>query len=142
MKVGFKMVLKHNNNKKNEVIGLGVDILEVKRIQDIIDKYGDKFLTRIFTPKEISYCNNKKRRVESFAARFSAKEAFIKAIASSYNIEYQEIEIINKENKKPKVKLYGKALKAAEEKNVSEILISLSHEKNYATANIIIKGGI
>ncbi|HKL12222.1 MAG TPA: holo-ACP synthase [Halanaerobiales bacterium] len=135
----------NNHNKettKNEVIGLGVDILEVKRIKDLIDKQGDKFLTRIFTPKEINYCQSKKRALESFAVRFSAKEAFIKAIESDYNIAYKSIEIDKKENKKPKVNLSGKALLAAEEKNVTDILISLSHEKNYVTANIILKGRI
>jgi holo-[acyl-carrier protein] synthase len=131
---------KNNKQQINEVIGLGVDILEVKRVKELIDKRGRKFLNRIFTPKEIKYCQNKKRSVESFAVRFSAKEAFIKAIESNYNISYKEIEIAKKENKKPKVVLTGKAKKAAEEKNVSEVLVSLSHEQDYVTANIILKG--
>src|SRR6056297_3286531 len=109
-----------NYNDKNEVIGLGVDILEVSRIKNLIDKYQDKFLTRIFTSKEINYCNNKKRKFESFAVRFSAKEAFMKAIKNNYNIAYKEIEIIKRKNNKPKVTLYKKALKATKEKNVNE----------------------
>ncbi len=135
----------HNNNKQSdkiEVIGLGTDIIEVKRIKAVIDKRGDKFLNRIYTQNEIDYCQQKKRSVESFAARFSAKEAFVKAIESDYTIPYKEIEILKKESKKPKVSLSGNAKLAAEEKNVTEILVSLSHQKKYATANIILKGRV
>jgi holo-[acyl-carrier protein] synthase len=140
-----------NNKKRNinlnqkvdscqEVIGLGVDILEVKRIKQIFNKRKEAFLKRIYTQEEIKYCENKKRSIESFAVRFSAKEAFIKAIESDYNITYKEIEVVKKESKKPAIILSGQALKAAKEKNVTEILVSLSHEKNYVIANIILKG--
>jgi len=135
-----------NSQQKNktcqEVIGLGVDILEVKRIKKIFNKRKDAFIKRIYTQEEIKYCENKKRSIESFAVRFSAKEAFIKAIESDYNITYKEIEVAKKESKKPTIILSGKALQAAEEKNVTEILVSLSHEKNYVIANIILKGRI
>jgi holo-[acyl-carrier protein] synthase len=134
-----------NNNKqpdKIEVIGLGTDIIEVERIKAVIDKRGNKFLNRIYTQNEIDYCQQKKRSVESYAARFSAKEAFVKAIESDYTIPYKEIEILKKESHKPKVSLSGNAQLAAEEKNVTEILVSLSHQKSYATANIILKGRV
>lgn len=142
-----------NNKKRNlnshqkaktyqEVIGLGVDILEVKRIKKIFNKRKSSFVKRIYTEEEINYCENKKRSIESFAVRFSAKEAFIKAIESDYSITYKEIEVVKKESKKPAIILSGKALKAAEEKNVTEILVSLSHEKNYVIANIILKGRV
>jgi len=135
-----------NSQQKNktcqQVIGLGVDILEVKRIKKIFNKRKDAFIKRIYTQEEIKYCENKKRSIESFAVRFSAKEAFIKAIESDYNITYKEIEVAKKESKKPTIILSGKALQAAEEKNVTEILVSLSHEKNYVIANIILKGRI
>ncbi len=125
-----------------EVIGLGVDILEVKRIKQIFNKRKKAFLKRIYTQEEIKYCANKKRSIESFAVRFSAKEAFIKAIESEYNITYKEIEVVKKESKKPAIILSGQALKAAKEKNVTEILVSLSHQKNYVIANIILKGRV
>jgi len=125
-----------------EVIGLGVDILEVKRIKQIFNKRKKAFLKRIYTQEEIKYCENKKRSIESFAVRFSAKEAFIKAIESEYNITYKEIEVVKKESKKPAIILSGQALKAAKEKNVTEILVSLSHQKNYVIANIILKGRV
>lgn len=131
-----------DNNHHSEVIGVGIDILEVKRIKEIISKKGESFLKRIFTDSEINYCRSKKRSFESFAVRYSAKEAFIKAVESNFNIAYKEIEVQKKENKKPMVRLYGKAKIAAEEKNVTDILVSLSHEKNYVVANIILKGRI
>ena len=131
-----------NINHDIEVIGIGIDILEVDRIEKIINEKGEKFLNRIFTDTEIKYCKSKKRSFESFAVRFSAKEAFIKAIESEHNIAYKEIEIKNKKNKKPIVELHGKAKKIADEKNITEILISLSHEKHYVVANITLKGRI
>lgn len=129
-------------NSQNEVIGIGIDILEVDRIEKIINKKGESFLNRIFTDTEIKYCKSKKRSFESFAVRFSAKEAFIKAIESDQNIAYKDIEVKNKKNKKPFIKLYGKAKEVAKEKNINEILISLSHERHYVVANIILKGRI
>jgi holo-[acyl-carrier protein] synthase len=129
-------------NPQNEVIGIGIDILEVDRIEKIINKKGESFLNRIFTDTEIKYCKSKKRSFESFAVRFSAKEAFIKAIESDQNIAYKDIEVKNKKNKKPFIKLYGKAKEVAKEKNINEILISLSHERHYVVANIILKGRI
>ncbi|MBS3810875.1 MAG: holo-ACP synthase [Halanaerobiales bacterium] len=128
------------NNKTEQVIGLGIDILEVARIENIIKKGDNNFINRVFTPGEIEYCESKKDFAESFAVRFSAKEAFIKAVESDYNIPYRDIEVIKKESKKPAIVLSGLAQKAAEEKKVSEIMLSLSHEKNYVVANIILKG--
>ncbi|MFO7814690.1 MAG: holo-ACP synthase [Halanaerobiales bacterium] len=144
MTSNYKSNENFNNPRKfcREVIGLGVDILEVKRIKEIFKKRRAAFLKRIYTQKEIDYCENKKRSIESFAVRYSAKEAFLKAIEGEYNIPYNEIEITNEESKKPKVVLSGSALKAAEKRGVTDILVSLSHEKNYVIANIILKGRV
>src|SRR6056297_702066 len=103
------------NKKENfcqELIGLGVDILEVERIKQIFNKRKEAFLKRIYTQREIKYCESKKRSIESFAVRFSAKEAFIKAIESENNITYKEIEVVKKDSKKPAIILSGQALKA------------------------------
>jgi holo-[acyl-carrier protein] synthase len=75
-----------DNNHHNEVIGIGIDILEVKRIKEIINKKDEIFLKRIFTESEINYCRSKKRLFESFAVRYSAKEAFIKAVVATSEI--------------------------------------------------------
>lgn len=128
------------NNKKESIIGMGIDILEVKRLEEIFKNKKEKFIKKIYTDNEINYCENKKKYLESYAVRFSAKEAFIKAIDSKINIAYKDIEIISKSSNKPQVILYRSALKAAQEKKVTNILISLSHEKNYVVSNIILKG--
>ncbi|MCF8008363.1 MAG: holo-ACP synthase [Halanaerobiales bacterium] len=127
-------------DKIEGIIGIGIDILEVKRLKKIFNDKKEKFIKRIYTNNEINYCENKKKYLQSYAVRFSAKEAFIKAIDSKSNIAYKDIEIINKSSNKPKVILYRSALKAAQEKKVINILISLSHEKNYVISNIILKG--
>lgn len=112
----------------------GTDIVEVKRIQDDIEKHGDKFLKRIFTENEIKYCEEKKsQKYQSYAARFAAKEAVYKAISKFINKEYswKDFEVINDESGKPYVKL---GIKIDELESIS---ITLSHCKEYAVANVI-----
>lgn len=112
----------------------GTDIVEIERIEDNIKKHGEKFLNKIYTPKEIEYCENKKaNKYESYAARFAAKEAVFKALDldSREKISWKEIEIINKNNGKPEIKLSKKI------DNLDYIEISLSHSKLYAVAYAI-----
>ena len=116
-------------------ITTGIDIIEVNRIEESIEKFGDKFLKEIFTDKEIKYCNSKKNKYQHYAARFAAKEAVFKAISklldNKYKIEWTEIEIIHGKNQKPIVNL----LKTI--KQIEQIDVSLSHIKEYATASCI-----
>ncbi len=116
-------------------IKCGVDIIEVKRIQESIESLGDKILNRIYTQKEIEYCSSKKNvQYQHFAARFAAKEAIFKAISelvnNKYNIPWKNIEIINNENGKPEVNFIGVDLP-----DILSIDVSLSHLKEYAVAN-------
>jgi len=100
--------------------GIGVDIVSIKRIEEMIEKYGERFLNRIFTKREINYALRNKNSIENFAGRFAAKEAVIKA--TKRNLSMKEIEILNGKNGEPFVA--GK----------ENILISISHEKKYAVA--------
>ena len=100
---------------------------------------GDKFLNRVFTPKEIEYCNSKKnQKYQHFAARFAAKEAIFKAVSiylnDKYSISWKDVEIINDKQGRPQVKMLMKI------KQVEQIDISLSHCKEYATANVVVTG--
>lgn len=118
-------------------IKCGTDIIEVSRIQENIEKYGDSFLNKIYTKKEIEYCNSKNvTKYQSFAARFAGKEAVFKAISEllkdKYHIAWQEIEILNDDNGKPYVVLNNKIGKDI------DIDISLSHIEEYAIANCIV----
>lgn len=119
-------------------ITCGTDIIEVKRIKDAINKKGDKFLNKIYTPFEIEYCNSKNSmKYQHFAARFAAKEAIFKAISekmkSKYEITWTDVEIKNDEEGKPKVVFLK------ENYNINQIDISISHVKEYAIAMCIVE---
>ena len=119
-------------------IKCGIDIIEVKRIEDAIQKHGDKFLNKLFTQKEIEYCNSKKEmKYQHFAVRYAAKEAIFKAVSEQFENKYAviwtDIEVLNDENGRPYVKFYNEKLKDI---NVD---ISLSHIRDYAIANCVMK---
>jgi len=114
---------------------VGTDIVEISRIKENIEKYGNTFLKKIYTEKEIAYCEAKKlNKYESYAGRFAAKEAIYKAINTEINktIEWKDIEIINRPNGKPIVNLN------IESTNIDNIDISISHSKQDAIAFAIV----
>lgn len=120
------------------VIGIGIDIIEIDRIKDSLDKFGEKFLSKIYTKKEIDYCNSKSNKYQHFAARFAAKEAVYKALTTGWEkgSNWQSIEITNESNGMPVVKLNGKlASFLSDGKNLK---ISLSHSRDYVTCVAII----
>jgi holo-[acyl-carrier protein] synthase len=118
-------------------IKCGIDIIEISRIKESIEDMGEKFIQRVYTQKEIEYCESKKNaKYQHYAARFAAKEAFFKAISEcfpKYEITWQDIEITNDINGRPKVELLKNAIP-----NIESIDISLSHCKEYAVANVTI----
>ena len=120
------------------VIGLGIDIIEIDRIKDSIDKFGDRFLKKIYTQNEINYCNSKSNKYQHFAARFAAKEAVYKALASGWEkaSTWQSIEINNEPNGMPVVKLNGKLSSFLSDEN--NLKISLSHSRDYVACVAII----
>ena len=118
-------------------ISCGTDIIEIKRIKESIEELGDKFLNRVYTDKEIKYCESKKsQKYQHYAARFAAKEAVFKAISgrlkNKYAIGWKNIEVINDENGRPYIYFLD-----TEIKEIEEIDISISHCKAYATANVV-----
>lgn len=115
----------------------GIDIIEVERIKDNIEGFGESFLNRIYTKKEIEYCERKGvNKYQSYAARFAAKEAVLKAISpllgSKYDIKWNDIEILNDESGRPYVNLLINTEK------IIKIDISLSHIKDIAVASVIV----
>ena len=115
----------------------GTDIIEIDRVKKSIEKLGAKFLNKVFTEKEIEYCENKKmQKYQHYAARFAAKEAVLKAISqlldSKFDIEWKEIEVLNDEEGRPFVNLLKKDIP------IDEIDISISHCKTYAVASVIV----
>jgi holo-[acyl-carrier protein] synthase len=122
------------------VIGIGIDIIEIDRIQKSIDEYGDSFLNKIFTETELDYSLPKKNKYQHLAARFAAKEAIFKALSSEEAAvnSWKEIEVYNESNGLPRVKLNG-SLKDYLGKD-KEIKLSMSHSNNYvACVAILIK---
>ena len=115
----------------------GIDIVEVKRVKRLVERWGDRFLHRVFTPSEIAYCRGKSWPEQSLAARFAAKEAIVKAIGTglSQGIRWTSMEIVNDKNGRPSVKL-GKRIK--DKIGDKRILISMSHTKEYAVAQAIL----
>ena len=123
------------------IIGLGTDIVEVKRIKAAIAK-NDRFITRVYTPAEIAYCQQKKRPELSFAARFAAKEAISKAFGTGIGkISWLDMEITNAQSGQPLVHLSGKCAMISQEKQVKAIHLTLSHTDEYAVATAILEGG-
>ena len=127
------------------IIGLGIDICDIKRIENTLGKYGDKFKRRCFTKKEIIKCNKVKNCSACFAKRFAAKEATAKALGTGINqgVNWKNIEIINFDSGKPKVILHGQAnvkLKQLLPKDMkSKISITISDEKGLAQSLVIIE---
>ncbi|MCL4558726.1 MAG: holo-ACP synthase [Deltaproteobacteria bacterium] len=124
-----------------EVLGLGIDIVQVARVRRLLGQKGDRFVQRVFTDDERRYCEGFRNRAERYAARFAAKEAVRKAISPLYKGYYssREIEITRRADGMPGVKLHGK-LSVVGEKGVG-FLLSMSHERDYAIAVVIMQKG-
>lgn len=120
-------------------VKVGTDIIEVNRIEQAIKKHGDKFLTKIFTPDEIKYCNkNADTKYQHFAVRFAAKEAVFKAISDILNnvLVWTDIEVVNNANGKPVIKFHNVDKEKLE--LINGIDISLSHVKDIAVATVVV----
>ena len=120
------------------VIGIGIDIIEIDRIKNSIEKNGDRFLSKIYTPTEIEYCLSKANKYQHFAARFAAKEAVYKALATGWQelFSWKEIEIFNESTGMPRVTMFGKLKEfLSDDKSLN---ISISHSKNYVVCVAII----
>ena len=122
------------------IFGTGIDIIEVSRIQKVLER-DIGFKEKIFTQGEIDYCEEKKNKYQHYAARFSAKEAFLKAIGTGwrFGIKFGDIEVYHDEFGKPLIRLYGKADELIRENGISTMHVSLSHLKEMATAVVILE---
>ena len=120
------------------ILSVGVDIIEIERIEAALRRHGGRFLQRVYTPKEQAYCRG---RVPELAARFAAKEAVSKALGTGMRgIAWQEMEILGDERGKPLVHLHRRAKARAEELGLSEFAVSLSHSRDYAVALVMAAG--
>jgi holo-[acyl-carrier protein] synthase len=123
------------------IVGTGIDIAEVPRIEASIARFGDRFLRRIFTEAEIRYCESKANRVERYAARFAAKEAAMKAIGTGWNhgVAWRDVEVCRQPGGRPTIAFHGKAAQFAAKLGAVHVALSLSHTKEYAVAQVILE---
>ena len=124
------------------ILGLGIDIEEVSRIKRAIERYGESFLKRVYTPHEIAYCSKKRNPYERYAARFAAKEAGMKALGTGWRrgITWRDFEVSHAPGGRPVLKLSGVALEIYGQLGGTNIALSLTHTTSQAMAEVIIEG--
>jgi holo-[acyl-carrier protein] synthase len=124
------------------ILGTGVDIAETARIEQGLERHGDRFIKRLFTPAEIAYCEKFKNRAERYAARFAAKEAAFKALGTGWRngVRWLEVEVTHRPSGKPELLLSGRAAELARILGVTRTEISLSHSDRYVVAQVIFEG--
>jgi holo-[acyl-carrier protein] synthase len=125
--------------KGSQVIGIGIDMVEIARFSAAIERHGERFLQRIFTDAEIAFCQG---RAERLAARFAAKEAAAKAFGTGIGaaMGFRDIEVVTSPNGAPGVEFHGPAASTAADRGVTQAFISLTHTENYAAAQVLLSG--
>ena len=123
------------------IVGTGIDIAEVPRIAASIERFGNRFLQRIFTEGEIRYCESKANRVERYAARFAAKEAAMKAIGTGWNhgVAWRDVEVCREPGGRPTLTFYRKAAEFAAKLGARHVALSLTHTAEHAIAQVILE---
>jgi holo-[acyl-carrier protein] synthase len=123
------------------IVGTGIDIAEVPRIGRSVERFGERFLQRIFTAGEIRYCDSKANRVERYAARFAAKEAAMKALGTGWNhgVRWVDCEVVRMPGGRPAMTFHGKAAEFAAKLGVRNAALSLSHTAEQAIAQVILE---
>ena len=129
--------------RKFVIIGTGIDIVNIDRIERLMARWGDLFLSRVFTEKEIIWCRKRTRPPECFATRFAAKEAFLKAVGWGLRngIRWTDMEIENDPMGKPSLTTRGKAKEVCETLRIQNALLTLSHDRPYAVAHVLLEEG-
>lgn len=124
------------------IVGTGVDIAEVARIRQALERHGDRFLKRVFTPEEIRYCTGKVNSAERLAARFAAKEAGMKAIGTGWRrgVAWKDFEVVRLPGQRPQLRFSGRAAEIAQALGCKTIHLSLSHTAEQAIAHVILEG--
>lgn len=127
----------------NMIVGSGIDLVEIRRIQRAMDRYGGRFLDRVFTEEEQAYCLRKRNSGESFAARFAAKEAGAKALGTgiSFGVSWLEIEVVRELSGRPNLRFHGRAAQIATRLGCAKAALSLTHTAELAAASVVLEDG-
>lgn len=123
------------------IVGSGIDLAEVQRIREAMERHGQRFVERIYTVREIAYVERKANKYERYAARFAAKEAGMKAIGTGWRkgVRWQDFEVINEPSGRPTLLLHGKAAEVANALGVQRISLSLTHTPGQGMALVILE---
>jgi holo-[acyl-carrier protein] synthase len=123
------------------IVGTGVDLAEVARIRSSMERFGDRFRDRIFTPHEIAYVERKANKYERYAGRFAAKEAGMKAIGTGWRrgVRWQDFEVVNLPSGRPTLRLHGVAADVAKQLGVTAIQLSITHTAELGMAHVILE---
>lgn len=118
------------------VLGNGVDLVDCQRVDQMVQRHGERFLRRVFTPAELDYCRGRRRWVEHLAGRFAAKEAVLKVLGTGWSggIQWTDMEVVNLPTGRPQVRLSGECRRVADEMGIAQIAISISHTATQAMA--------
>jgi holo-[acyl-carrier protein] synthase len=125
------------------ILSIGIDLVEVERIERAVSRLGSRFLERIFTPAEIAYCGPRGARFVHYAGRFAAKEAALKALGTGWaqGISWREVEILTSESGAPQLILHGAALDRSTRLGAARVLVSISHTRGLAIAQVVFESG-
>ena len=123
------------------IVGSGIDLVEIGRIQQSLERFGKRFLDRVFTAAEQAYCMRKRNAAESLAARFAAKEAAAKALGTgiSRGVNWLEIEVIREPGGRPAIRFHGRAAEFAHRLGVAHTALSLTHTASLSMASVVLE---
>jgi holo-[acyl-carrier protein] synthase len=124
------------------IVGMGIDVAEVKRIGAVIESQKERFLRRVYTDEEVAYCEQFKNRYERYAGRFAVKEAAMKALGTGWSrgVRWVDLEVVRQPGGRPTLSLKGEAKKIADALGVKNIAISITHTSEQAIAQVIFEG--
>jgi len=124
------------------IIGLGIDICRIDRVKEFLERYGDRFTRRCFTPTEIAHCSRYANNAEQYAGRIAVKEAASKALGTGWRqgVHWKNFEISHEPSGKPFVRVHGKAAELAAQMGVTNINVSITHDGGVAAAVVIFEG--
>ncbi|HXT77152.1 MAG TPA: holo-ACP synthase [Candidatus Eisenbacteria bacterium] len=124
------------------IVGMGIDIAEVERVKAAIERHGEAFLRRVYTPRERQYCEKFKNKYERYAGRFAAKEATMKALGTGWSrgVRWVDVEVVRQSGGRPTISLAGEAAKVASALGVERVALSITHTSAQAFAQVIFEG--
>lgn len=122
------------------ILGIGMDLCEVERIRRLLDKDRDRFVRRVFRKEETAYCEARRRPALHFAARFAAKEAFLKSLGEGWRLGWTQVGVVRGPSGRPSLSLTGAAGRAAQSRGVLRIHLTLTHTAETAAAVVVLEG--